>query len=365
MNKSLYWYWMCNIKGIGQKKTAKLLDCFGDPEGVWRASEKDLSNVAILRTNDIKKIIESRDEESINIGYKRLQERNIKFITIDDKEYPPQLKNIYDPPFGIYNKGILPNEKKLKIAIVGARKCTSYGKEMAKYFARELANLGVEVISGLARGIDAYAHQGAIEGKGKTYSVLGNGLNICYPQENISLFMEVEKQGGIISEYNLDVKPNPSHFPLRNRIISGLSDGILVIEAAKKSGSLITAEISLEQGREVFALPGRITDKLSEGTNEIIKMGGKMVTSIEDILEEFQYIMPKYERIEEKIENKLKLLDKNEKMVYACLSLEPKYIDEIANELKIEIQKVNHLLFILEIKGLIKQLPNKYFIINV
>ncbi|TCK97881.1 DNA processing protein [Natranaerovirga hydrolytica] len=371
MNNNYYWYWLCNIEGIGNKKINKLIKYFKEPKEIWTSKENMFYDIQGISEKDIHKIQSSKDEEKIIRGYNELGKRNIKFIHIKDEKYPQQLKKIYDYPHGLYYTGELPNSTHLKIAIVGARKCSNYGKEMARYFAKELAKRDVEVVSGLARGIDTYAHIGALEGNGKTFGVVGNGLNISYPKENFKLQLEVGKKGGVMSEYNINTEPKKGHFPLRNRIISGLVDGILIIEAAKKSGSLITAEIGLEQGKEIFALPGRIIDKLSEGTNDLIKLGGKMVTNIEDILEEFQYkyVIENYntisENIEKNIEKKVKSLDKNEKIVYACLNLEPKHIENILNEINLNIQEINHILLVLEMKGFIKQLPNKYYIIKV
>ncbi|MFP4697237.1 MAG: DNA-processing protein DprA [Eubacteriales bacterium] len=376
MNKRLYWYWLCNIKGIGLKKTKDLLNVFKSPEGVWLAKEKDYKHILSLRPIDIKNIVCSKNRDEIKKSYQELVTRNIRFITHDDSCYPTILKEIYDPPFGLYVKGSLPNADFPTIAIIGARRCSTYGKEMAMYFARELAKKGFQIISGLARGIDTAAHIGALKANKKTFGILGNGLNICYPKENYKLYMEMEQNGGIISEYNININPSPGNFPLRNRIISGMCQGIFVVEAAKKSGSLITAELGLENGKDIFALPGRNTDPLSEGTNDLIKMGAKMVTKVDDIIEEFNYnsipnsnggdLCSKQKgTIKIQNDNVLELLNNTERIVYACLSLEPKHIDDIACELNMKIQDIMHILFVLEMKSIIKQLPNKHFIINL
>lgn len=218
----------------------------------------------------------------------------IEEISIESQEYPEQLRNIYDPPIKLYvlgNKQIL---KQKGIAIVGSRKCSEYGKKVALQFAKSLSENGVNIISGLAVGIDTYAHLGTLQvveccglNKGKTISVLGSGLDEIYPKENINLAKQIIKSGGcIISEYSIGTKPEKLNFPKRNRIISGLSKGVVIIEASEKSGSLITAEFALEQGREVFAVPGSVFSLTSVGTNNIIKQGAKLVTSYEDVLDE-------------------------------------------------------------------------------
>ena len=363
MDNNLLWFWLCNIKGIGIGKTKRLLKNFGSPQNIWDACKKEYEGISHINKQDIKNIVDSKDENRIYTEYSKLIERKIRFISVENEEYPDKLKSIYDPPYGLYVKGQMPSDEKPSIAIIGARKCSSYGKELAEYFSRELSNNGFQIISGLARGIDSCAHRGALSGNGLTYGVLGNGLNICYPQENINLLLEVEEKGGVISEFPLDSPPIPAHFPLRNRIISALSDGILVVEAAERSGSLITVDLGLEQGKDIFAIPGRLRDTLSQGTNKLIKAGAKMVVDIHDIIEEYNYFANKIKCEKQIIYSEInKLLEKNEKIVYDCLSLEPKHIDKIVVEVKKNINEVSHILFMLELKEVVKQLPNKHFI---
>lgn len=221
-----------------------------------------------------------------------MEEHNIDIIGIEDKEYPSLLKEIYNPPLSIYiigRKNILDNPG---IAIVGSRDATEYGKEVAKNFSYNLSKRGFNIVSGLARGIDTFAHLGAIKEKGKTVAVLGNGLNTIYPKENAKLAKQIIKAGGcIISEYPLGIGPNRENFPARNRIISGLCNGILVVEAKPKSGTMITVNFALEQGRDVFAIPGNIDSICSIGTNELIRQGAKLVTNFEEIAEEYLNFM--------------------------------------------------------------------------
>ncbi|WP_273325110.1 DNA-processing protein DprA [Vallitalea guaymasensis] len=358
MEKEHYWLWLNNIKGIGLKKIKYLLNYFDEPKYIWEATD-ELSEVKGLREIDRKAIIQSRNKDKIIEYYNRIKKSNINFYSIDDDLYPDNLKNIYDYPYGIYVKGDIKDASPI-IAVVGARRCTEYGREVAKLFGRELAKMGIIIISGMARGIDTAAHKGALEGGGRTYAVLGSGVNICYPKENYKLMDDISHKGALISEFPVNQIPKPGNFPLRNRIISGISDGVLVIEAAGKSGSLITADQALEQGKDVYSIPGRITDKLSEGTNNLIKMGAKMVTNIDDILDEISVSFTKEKQ--KNSENITLGLAEIEKIVYSCLSLEPLFIDDIHIKSNIPIDELGLILTKLELKGVIKQLPNKYFI---
>ncbi|MDF2473332.1 MAG: hypothetical protein K0R21_1114 [Anaerocolumna sp.] len=358
MTNKEYWYWLCNIDNIGLKKIQTLIDYFMTPEQVFYAKEDELKQFSILSETDIGKIIISKDSAKIQDAYAKLSEKGIYFVTIEDKEYPRKLLNIFQPPFALYYKGSLPREGEKSMAIIGARNCSEYGKEVTKYLSSQLARAGLQIISGLARGIDGYAHEGALAVSGYTYAVEGCGIDICYPKENISLYMDMQLKGGVISEYAPGVYPNPGNFPMRNRIISGLSDGILVIEAKEKSGSLITVDMGLEQGKNIYALPGRSCDLLSRGCNNLIKMGAKLVSGVEDILEDFA---PKYEKNENELKNYDKLLETEEKIVYACLSLMPKHLNEIAFEANMDIIKLSEILFNLELKNYIKQNRKNYY----
>lgn len=363
MEREQYWLWITNIKGIGRKKINYLLESFEHPKYVWEATDGELKGVKGLKTVDREVLIQSRDEGKIESLWRKMISSDIKFYSIENSKYPNVLKNIYDPPFGIYVKGNLLENETPSIAIVGSRKCSEYGRTIAEYFGKELAKMGIIIISGLARGIDTAAHRGALKANGKTYAVLGCGVNVCYPKENFNLMKEIMSSGAIISELPINATPIAGNFPMRNRIISGLSDGVLVVEAARKSGSLITSDLALDQGKDVFAIPGRITDKLSEGTNDLIKIGAKFVTKIDDILED---IFNNYcvEKVNNSENNKISLAE-NEKIVYSCLSLEPLFIDEIHSKTRLPINDLAYILIKLEYKGVIKQLPNKYYIKNL
>lgn len=287
----------------------------------------------------------------------------IYWVAKGTKEYPDKLNYIHGAPEGLHVRGKLPEEKPLTIAVVGARNCTEYGKEMAKHFARELAAAGVQIISGMARGVDSYAHWGALEAGGATYAVLGCGTDICYPPENKKLREKILERGGVISEYEDGTVPLPAYFPQRNRIISGLSDGVLVIEARRKSGSLITAALGLEQGKDVFALPGRSTDALSRGCNALIRQGAVLVESPEEILREYE-ICGKYKFDKMEINKKNNIpLETKDKIVYSGLSLEPKHLNEIAKEAKMTVSETMQVLLNLELAGRIKEAGGGYYVI--
>ena len=274
-----------------------------------------------------------------------------------DEDYPNRLRELYDWPAGLYVKGELPRDEIPSVAVIGARDCTSYGMQVAGLLGRELGGAGIQIVSGLALGIDGAGHQGALDAGGKTFGILGSGVDVCYPKGHWRLYEQMQRQGGVISEFPLGMTPYASHFPMRNRLISGLSDVIIVVEAREKSGSLITVELGLEQGKEVYAVPGQITDALSSGCNQLIRQGAGILTSPEDILDYFQ--IGKKLRLREKNENGLA---KNEKMVYSCLDFHPKYIDRVVEESGLPLGEVMTLLLELETKGYIQQPVNHYYV---
>ena len=317
-----YWIWFSLIKGLGCVRKHKLLKIYGTPEEIYKLSKRELLKIDGIGEETATNIIESKNEKMLNYHIKYMKENNIDIIHICEKSYPHILKQIYDAPVSLYIRG---NKKILNgknVGIVGCRECTDYGKKAAKYFAYNLSKeKSINIVSGLAKGVDSYAHWGSVGaniecesikncgkkqescgkindncgkinddcGKlkndcGKTIAILGNGLDMIYPKENIELANEIIRNGGaIISEYPCGTKPDKMNFPARNRIISGLSKGIIVIEAKEKSGTLITVDFALEQGRDVFVVPGNINSINSVGTNDLIKQGAKMVTSYEDI----------------------------------------------------------------------------------
>lgn len=281
-----YWVWLSNINNLKLNIIYKLLERYKEPEKIWYLDKKDLENLDINK-EDINKILDINYKRNIDNIMFYINKNNIKIISINDKEYPERLKRIYDPPIVIYAYGNLNLLNNKSIAIVGCRLCSPYGKLITKELSYKLSEKNITIISGMARGIDKYAHIGALKAKGSTIAVLGSGIDIIYPKDNESLYYGIIKNNGLIlSEYIVGTKPIPINFPKRNRIISALSNGVLVTEAKKRSGSFITVDFALEHGKEIFAVPGNVNSANSEGTNFLIKQGAKLVTCVDDILEE-------------------------------------------------------------------------------
>lgn len=283
----------------------------------------------------------------------------IRYYMPCEKEYPRRLANCMDAPSGLYVRGELPRDDMPSVAIVGARMCSAYGKEQAYYFARTLAKAGVQIISGMARGIDGQAHRGALDAGAKTYAVLGCGADICYPKQNYDIYRKIVEQGGIVTEFPEGTKPYPGNFPRRNRIISGLADIVLVIEAREKSGSLITADFALEQGKTVYALPGRVGDVLSEGCNWLISQGASVALSPEKLLEELQ-ILPNF--IEETHKKNNFGLAREKEMVYSGLDLQPKSLSELSAEISLSVEEISPILIELELEGLVMEPMKNYYV---
>lgn len=281
-----YWIWLSRLEGINPKILKNLLDKYNNPKVLWNKTKEELikNDIKEVHANEITNNVYRQDFDKY---LKYMKENHIDLITIYDKEYPQKLKEIYDPPVVIYIKGNKEILNQKALSIVGCRNCTKYGESVAKKLAYNLSLKNINIVSGLAKGIDSFAHIGALEAKGKTIAVVGCGLDRVYPIENTNLFNEIIKENGaIISEHVIGTKPIAKNFPRRNRIISGLSDALIVVEAKKESGTLITADFALEQGKEIYSVPGNITSTNSYGTNELIKQGAKILTTIEDILED-------------------------------------------------------------------------------
>lgn len=285
-----YWIWFSLIEKLEYIQKRKLLKIYKTPEAIYNLEEKELLKIENIGKATIKSIMDSKKQELLQKHIDYMKKNEIDIINVEDEDYPNSLKEIYDFPVSLYVKGNSSILSEKSLAIIGCRECTDYGKSATKYFSYNLSKCGVNVVSGLARGIDSYAHWGCIFAQRdskeacKTIAVVGNGLDIVYPRENCILANEIIKSGGaIISEYPCGVKPNKMNFPARNRIISGISNGVLVVEAKEKSGTLITVDFALEHGRDVFVVPGNINSVNSVGTNELIKHGAKMVTCFYEI----------------------------------------------------------------------------------
>lgn len=287
MENKIFWIWLSRIEGLGCVRKNKLLQLYKTPEEIWKLSYKEIVSIDGFGEKIAKNILDCRYRKDLDKYIEYMKKNDIKIVTIYDKEYPNKLKCIYDAPVTLYvkgNKDILNNNS---ISIVGCRNCSDYGKEVSRKFAYDLAKKNITIISGMAKGIDSNAHIGCLQAKGKTIAVLGSGLDRIYPKDNAQLYNEIIANGGaIVSEYVIGTNPTKMNFPARNRIISGLSNGIIVIEAKEKSGTLITVDFALEQGKDVFVVPGNITSPNSVGTNELIKQGAKCITSVKDIFEE-------------------------------------------------------------------------------
>ncbi len=282
-----------------------------------------------------------------------------RMLEADHPLYPKRLKPLKGAPKKLYVAGKMPAEDRLTVAIVGARECSQYGRSMAKELGKALALCKVQVISGMARGIDGAAQMGALEAGGESFAVLGCGVDVCYPREHRKLYEKLLERGGILTEQPPGMQPLPQFFPARNRIISGLSDVVVVIEAKEKSGSLITADQALEQGKDVYALPGPVNSNLSRGCNQLLKQGAGVIVSVEDFLEELQISC--LEKIEKNIENK-NSLESEEKLVYTCLDLYPKSPAEIAEGTGLPIARIMSVLFELEWKGYIQEIAKNYYV---
>ena len=376
-----YWHWFHGLVGISQKEKEGLLNIYPKVE-IWYEFAKSKKTLELFlskqkketekqkeRREQVQNILES-DAQRIRLQqlYEFIKEKKINICFRDSEKYPKRLKEIYLPPLVLYYYGALPKDTIPSLAIIGARNCSTYGEEIASVFARELSRAGIQIVSGMARGIDASAQRSAIKEEGSAYAVLGSGVDVCYPRENKLLYEELCFKGGVISEELPNTQPIGKNFPKRNRLISGLSDAIFVVEARQKSGSLITVSYALEQGKDIYAIPGRIYERLAEGTNQLIQEGAYLVKEPEDILHEFR---SNFNCLDKKMESEKTILQKNknllletkEKIVYACLGLQLKHIEQIYVETGISMSELTSLLFDMEMKHYIKQPLKNYYII--
>ena len=354
-----YQYWLSNIPGVGCKTIHRLLGQAGSAEEIYFLKKEQLEKLAGLSDRQVLAITDRKMDWDLEEKYAKLGENGTTFLSYEMDSYPEQLRNIVDAPYSLYVKGKLPDFSKKRVAIVGARMCSDYGKTMAERIAEKLACCGAEVISGMARGIDAYGHIGALKAGGDTFAVLGCGVNVCYPRTNQKLYESILVQGGIISEYPPDTEPIAQLFPARNRIISALSDVVVVVEAKERSGSLITADFALEQGKDIYAVPGRSTDALSQGCNNLIRQGAGILNSVEDFAKDLELCM-KVDAVQENF-NKL-LLEKDESLVYACLSLRPKSMEDLLKKTGFPMPQLADILQRLIQKDFITESFKNYYI---
>ena len=355
----MYEYWLSAIRPLSDKKKRLLREEYGDGKTIYNIEEIHLRFLNFLESRDVDTILRSKKEWEIEKCWEKLQEQGIRMIPYFSEEYPKKLTNISQPPYALYVKGSLPRENQVSVAIVGARRCTHYGEQIALEYGEALASEGIQIISGMARGIDGAGQRGALNAGGATYGVLGCGVDICYPRENIGLYMDIQQKGGIISEQIPGQPPLPAYFPERNRIISGLADVVLVIEAKEKSGSLITADMALEQGKDVYAVPGPVTSSMSQGCHRLIRQGAGILISPEDLLIELGINIVNQGQIIDKNE---KVLESTENMVYSCLGLFPKGMSQLLEETGLNVQELLEQLITLEMKGYVKEISKNYYV---
>lgn len=358
-----YEWWLAQISRLPGKKKRRLREAAGSAEEVYYIEEKRLASYSFLTEKEVEMVQNSRKVSDPVSLYEEGRRKRIQLVPYYVPEYPQRLSRIQTPPYALYVRGRLPEENRKSAAIVGARQCSPYGRKMALEFGEVLSRHGVQIISGMARGIDGAGQRGALNVGGDSYGVLGCGADVCYPREHIGLFMDLQKDGGILSEQSVGAAPLKEHFPARNRIISGLSDIILVMEAKEKSGSLITADFALEQGKEVYALPGPVTSPLSSGCNYLIRQGAGILLSPEDLLMEMGLLPFSNSRKNRNNSDKNKImLESTENMVYSCLDLSPKSISALAEETALLPSVLLDKLISLELKGYAKELSKNYYL---
>ncbi|MEN2994639.1 MAG: DNA-processing protein DprA [Thermodesulfovibrio sp.] len=359
--ETIYCLALNEIKDLGAVLIKRLFLKFGSARQIFNASYEELLCVEGIGPERAKRIKNFDRWNFIEKMLNLCEKRGIAIYSLSDEKYPELLREIHDPPTVLFCKGELNSEDKIALSIVGSRKMSEYGRRITEKLAYELSSIGITIVSGLARGIDSIAHKSALSAGGRTIAVLGSGVSHIYPPENKILAEKIIENGAIISEFYPDEGPKRENFPRRNRIISGLSLGTIVTEAAINSGALITASLALEQGREVFAVPGNITSKNSEGTNYLIQKGAKLVTKIEDVLEEIEQFVPLLKKLKKYYfdESKTEKLDNDEKIIFNILN-EPKYLDEIIMKTGMNTAKALEILLRLEINGLITKVEGKY-----
>ena len=353
-----YWIGFTLVKGIGAVRFQRLLDRFGDAESAWKAPAAALAEAGLGA-----RLIERLDQVRQGADLERIMEQilahDIQVLTWQDEHYPQRLKEIEQPPPVLYLRGHILPEDAWAVAIVGTRRVTSYGRAIAEELASFLVANGITIVSGLARGVDACAHQAALNTGGRTLAVLGSGVDRIYPPENRQLASRIMEHGAVLSDYIPGTPPESSNFPPRNRIISGLSMAVVVVEAGESSGALITAEFAAEQGREVFAVPGNILASQSKGTNKLIQQGALPLLSAGDIMQTLNLsLVGQY-----KAARKVLPADEVEAQLMATLGDEPRHVDEVHQQTGLPVEKVSAALVLLELKGLVRQVGNMHYVL--
>jgi DNA processing protein len=353
-----YWVAFSGIPGIGRVRISQLKEHFGSLQEAWKAPEGKLKQAG-LDSRSVDTLVTLRPTISLDAEMEKLERHRVAVLICDDPNYPSRLKEIYDYPPVLYVRGSLPADDEPCLAIVGTRRPTVYGRQVTEEIVADLARSGITIISGLARGIDSVAHRAALDAGGRTVAVFGSGLDIVYPGENAKLAQTIIERGALVSECPLGVKPKAENFPLRNRIMSGLSLGVLVMEAGERSGALITAHQAAEQNREVFAVPGSILSPASQGTNRLIQEGAKLVQNYTDVLQELNLaiVVQQAEMREFSPANEI------ESAILEQLSSEPNHIDEICRRSGLTMPEVSSTLSMLELKGIARQIGSMNYVL--
>lgn len=371
MNDLIPWFCLKSIPGVGNYTYKRLITHFGSPERVFAAGTQQLLAVEGVTEAIAGHITHHQVPDTVHKNIETCRRKNIHVITLSDPSYPSLLRELPDPPPYLYVLGNLEPDAAC-LSIVGSRNPTGYGRSMARQLSHDLAERGLTIVSGMARGIDTAAHQGALEAGGRTCAILGSGLARVYPRENLGLSEKIAENGAVISEFPIFADPQAHHFPMRNRIISGMSVGTIVVEAARKSGSLITARLAAEQGREVFAVPGSIQSFKSTGTHGLLKQGARLIESAADVLDEISHMVDIQTISTEKeqapadrpVTKSSPGVDTDETLVLRTLEYYPVHIDEIVRKTGLEPGKTAGILLRLELEGRISQEPGKYFLLK-
>ncbi|MEW6406313.1 MAG: DNA-processing protein DprA [Chloroflexota bacterium] len=357
MDDKKYWIGFNLIKGIGAVRMQGLVAYFGGLESAWRADPVDLAEAG-LGSKVIERVLQARESVNLDQVWGRIESQGIQILTWEDETYPARLKEIDQPPPVLYVRGEYLPDDLFAVAIVGTRRVTPYGRQVTEEIASFLAANGITVISGLARGVDAIAHQVALKAGGRTIAVLGSGVDKIYPPEHRAMAEQMMERGAVISDYAPGTPPDASNFPPRNRIISGLSLAVVVIEAGETSGALITAEFAAEQGREVFAVPGSILAPQSKGTNKLIQNGALPLLSAKDLMQ----VLDLTRVGEQKAARKILPADETEARLMNVLGSEPLHVDEIRNQAELPIEKVSAALALMELKGMVRQVGGMNYV---
>ncbi|MGD8456814.1 MAG: DNA-processing protein DprA [Anaerolineales bacterium] len=357
MDERLFWVGLNLVKGIGAVRLQKILDYFGDAQTAWEAPPTALKSAG-LDQRIVDSLLQVRASVDLHAIWENIQSQEITLLTWLDEAYPRRLKEINQPPPVLYLRGEITPHDEWAVAIVGTRKYTAYGQQVAEEVAAFLARNGVTVVSGLARGIDSIAHQAALNAGGRSIGILGNGVDLIYPPENKGLAKQMMEKGAVMSDYPIGTPPESFNFPPRNRIISGLSIATVIIEAGQRSGALITAEFAVNQGREVFAVPGKITAPQSKGTNRLIREGAHPLLNPEDLMSALDLTMV----TEHQTARTILPADATEAALFNVLGHEPKHVDEIGREVNLPIEQVSSTLALMELKGLVRQVGGMQYV---